>query len=678
MTDTANLGLPFIEAAQAQKHVTHNEALRILDALVMLAVKDRDLSSPPASPAEGERYIVKAPGSGAFAGKDKQIAHFADGGWMFYLPVDGWTCFVQDESTLLAFDGEEWVAALDTLGGVSELQELTLLGLGTEADGTNPFSAKLNNALWTARATGEGGDGDLRYKMNKSAEANTLSLLMQTGYSGRAEFGLTGDDNLHVKVSPDGTSWIEAMLFDKASGATKINSGFFLNGDLSPSQITSNQNDYNPAGLAGASVLRISCDAARDITGLSGGSDGRVLALVNVGSYALTLKDAHTGSSSGNRFALDADVVLAAKQSAVLWYDSADMRWKLLSGPLASGGGGGSGGGSGIGANLLINGDFRIDQRASGASTARADDSYCLDRWYALTQTASITVAQQSDQENGAPFSLRGTQNQASAQRFGFAQIVEAKDCKHLRGKTVTLSGRLRFSSAQAIRYAVLEWTGSADALTSDVVADWASTSYSTGNFFLGSSLTVSAVGAITPTAGSWVDLGALSATLGNSVNNLIVLIWTEGTAAQNVTLDLARIKLEEGASATGFSPRTMAEELALCQRFFEVISSAASPFATFSVAQCASSSRAVVYVPLLVPKRAAPAISVSANSDWAFVNAGITAFIAWSSYSVTPGETGMIFDVTTVSAGLGGAGQATLLSANNTTNARIYVNAEL
>lgn len=677
MTDSANLGLPFIEAAQAQKHVTHNEALRILDALVMLAVKDRDLASPPESPAAGDRYIVKAPGSGAFVGKDGQIAHFVDGGWSFYPPVNGWTCFVQDESALVAFDGEEWVAALDALGGVSELQELALLGLGTEADGTNPFSAKLNNALWTARATGEGGDGNLRCKMNKSAEANTLSLLMQTGYSGRAEIGLAGDDDLHVKVSPDGASWIDAMLFDKVSGAAKVNSGFFLTGDVSPTQIAADQNNYNPSGLAGASVLRISCDAPRNLTGLSGGGDGRVLALVNVGSFALTLKDAHTGSSAGNRFALGADVALAAKQSAVLWYDATDSRWKLLSGPVAASGGGGDGV-SGIGANLLINGDFRIDQRASGASTARADDTYCLDRWYALTQTASVNVAQQSDQENGAPFSLRGTQNQATAQRFGFAQIIEAKDCKHLRGQTVTLSGRLRCSSAQAIRYAILEWTGTADTTTSDVVADWTSASYSAGNFFLGSSLTVSAVGAVTPPAGSWTDLGALSATLGSSANNVIVLIWTEATAAQNVTLDLARIKLEQGASATAFVPQPLAKELALCQRYYEVISSAASPFATFSVAQCASTSRAVVYVPLLVPKRTAPAVSVSANSDWAFVNAGITAFVAWSSYSVTPGETGMIFDVTTVSAGLGGAGQATLLSANNTTNARIYISAEL
>ena len=79
MTDTVHLGLPTIEGAQAQKHVTHNEALGILDALVMLSVIDRDVAAPPGSPAEGDRYLVKPPGSGGFAGKDNQVAHYIDG-----------------------------------------------------------------------------------------------------------------------------------------------------------------------------------------------------------------------------------------------------------------------------------------------------------------------------------------------------------------------------------------------------------------------------------------------------------------------------------------------------------------------------------------------------------------------------------------------------------------------
>ena len=61
MSDTTpHLGLPLIAASQAQKHVTHNEALGLLDALVQLACLDKDLTAPPPSPAEGDRYLVVA------------------------------------------------------------------------------------------------------------------------------------------------------------------------------------------------------------------------------------------------------------------------------------------------------------------------------------------------------------------------------------------------------------------------------------------------------------------------------------------------------------------------------------------------------------------------------------------------------------------------------------------
>ena len=62
MSDATNhLLLPYILAAQAQKHVTHNEALRILDGLVHLSVLDRDLTAPPASPADGDRTSSPPP-----------------------------------------------------------------------------------------------------------------------------------------------------------------------------------------------------------------------------------------------------------------------------------------------------------------------------------------------------------------------------------------------------------------------------------------------------------------------------------------------------------------------------------------------------------------------------------------------------------------------------------------
>ncbi|WP_164712246.1 hypothetical protein [Methylobacterium currus] len=109
-----------------------------------------------------------------------------------------------------------------TAADLKTLQTVTLLGLGTTADAQNPFAAKLNTALWTALTNGEGGSGDLRYTLNKEASGNTLSLLLQSGYSGRAELGLTGDDDLRVKVSPDGSTWREALRIDRATGGLDL------------------------------------------------------------------------------------------------------------------------------------------------------------------------------------------------------------------------------------------------------------------------------------------------------------------------------------------------------------------------------------------------------------------------------------------------------------------------
>ncbi|HEY4143179.1 MAG TPA: DUF2793 domain-containing protein [Pseudolabrys sp.] len=215
MTDTANLGLPCIEGNQAQKHVTHNDALRILDTLVQLAVLDRDLPTPPGSPAEGQRWIVKAAGTGAWAGHNNAIAAWQDGAWQFSAPQLGWVAFVADEGTLVVWNGSAWG---DFFSTVTSLQNLSMLGVGTTADSTNRISAKLNNALWAAQTVAEGGDGNLLYKMSKESTAKTVSLLMQENYSGRAEIGLTGDDDFHFKVSPDGTTWFEGIKIAAATG----------------------------------------------------------------------------------------------------------------------------------------------------------------------------------------------------------------------------------------------------------------------------------------------------------------------------------------------------------------------------------------------------------------------------------------------------------------------------
>ncbi|MEX0409088.1 DUF2793 domain-containing protein [Aquibium sp. LZ166] len=219
MESSTHLALPYIMPSQAQKHVTHNEAIAMLDALVQLSVIDRDLTAPPGGESEGDRYIVAATATGDWAGKEDDVAVYRDGAWLFLTPRTGWVAWVADEAQLCYWTGSAWA---DVAAALTALQNLALLGVGTMADATNPFSAKLNKALWTAKTAAEGGDGDLRYTMNKETTADVLSILMQTGFSGRAELGLIGDDDLTLKVSADGSVWTTAVVVDAATGRLRM------------------------------------------------------------------------------------------------------------------------------------------------------------------------------------------------------------------------------------------------------------------------------------------------------------------------------------------------------------------------------------------------------------------------------------------------------------------------
>lgn len=214
MSDTTtNLLLPYILAAQAQKHVTHNEALRLLDGLVQLSVLDRNLTAPPGSPADGDRFIVASGGTGDWAGWDLNVALWTDGAWLRLPPRTGWRAWVEDEGLMLVYDGAGWIGAAP-----SEFQNLALLGLGTTADAANPFSAKLNAALWTAKTVAEGGNGDLFYTMNKEAAGDDLGLTLQTNFMTKALFGLFGSDSFRLAVSADGSTFFDGLSVDNTNG----------------------------------------------------------------------------------------------------------------------------------------------------------------------------------------------------------------------------------------------------------------------------------------------------------------------------------------------------------------------------------------------------------------------------------------------------------------------------
>lgn len=215
MEESPNLDLPYILPSQAQKHVTHNEAIRRLDALVQMGVLDSDRTSPPAAPAEGDRHIVAAEAAGEWAGRGNMLAAWQNGGWTFYAPRGGWLAYDLSAERALVFDGAAW-QPLEVMPEI--LQNVALFGLGTTADEANPFAVKANTALWTAQDAAAGGDGDLRFTFNKEGPGDVLSLLFQSGYSARAELGLIGDDDLTLKTSPDGAAWYQALRVDAASG----------------------------------------------------------------------------------------------------------------------------------------------------------------------------------------------------------------------------------------------------------------------------------------------------------------------------------------------------------------------------------------------------------------------------------------------------------------------------
>lgn len=214
MDKTSNLQLPFMAPSQAQKHVTHNDALLALDALIQLSAISQSMTLPPSSLNEGDRFIVGANGTDEWLGKDNQIAAWQDGSWMFYMPQEGWLCWVEDENLLLVWNGNDWGSA--GTGGIATTNPTSLVGVNATADLTNRLSVNSPATLLNH----EGSDHQL--KVNKNTETDTASLLFQTGFSGRAEMGLTGDENFHLKVSGDGNTFHDVIKIDQNTGLVSL------------------------------------------------------------------------------------------------------------------------------------------------------------------------------------------------------------------------------------------------------------------------------------------------------------------------------------------------------------------------------------------------------------------------------------------------------------------------
>ena len=127
---TENLNLPLLEGGQAQKHVTVNAALRVLDTAAQLNVESAALTSPPGGAAEGERYIVAAGASGAWAGEDGSVAIRRGAGWIFIHAGTGWLAFDKATDRYLHWTGAAWASGA---GLMSASDETKLAGIAPHA-----------------------------------------------------------------------------------------------------------------------------------------------------------------------------------------------------------------------------------------------------------------------------------------------------------------------------------------------------------------------------------------------------------------------------------------------------------------------------------------------------------------------------------------------------------------
>ncbi|QFT61365.1 DUF2793 domain-containing protein [Roseivivax sp. THAF30] len=238
MFTSAALGLPFMAPSQAQKHVTFNEALRRLDLVVQLSVQGRD-DAPPEAPSENTRFIVGASPSGAWIGHANDIAIFEPGGWTFTAPQQGWQAWIALEGRFVVWTGGTWQAL------EPELQNLPGLGINATSDANNPLIVAGPASLFNNVGGGH------QVKINKAAPGETASLLFQTGWGGRAEMGTTGSDAFTIKVSADGGTWHDALVFDPATGHAGGAAVQSQPDDTTPGRLMRADWGYGPGTLLG-------------------------------------------------------------------------------------------------------------------------------------------------------------------------------------------------------------------------------------------------------------------------------------------------------------------------------------------------------------------------------------------------------------------------------------------
>jgi hypothetical protein len=337
MANTTNLVIPLVASNQAQKEVTVNTAIATIDAILNTGAIDKGLNTPPVSPSDGDLYIIGSSPTGDWVSNADNIAYYQTT-WRFIAPNEGMSIWVNDEDLIYTWDGSSWVSSsgggASALNGLSDvaittistndvlqyngtnfvnqnkIDSLSQIGINSTSDATNKLSVNSSAVLFNNNGN------DSRVKVNKNVAADTASHLFQSGFSGRAEFGLIGDDNYQVKVSSDGAVWNQAYVITNSSGNIDFKQDVNMSGSLTCSDneiIRAKLKDYcetktSPSSSSGTLTLDLENGNVFEVTlteNVTTTNFNNPPTSGNGGSFTLILKQDATG---GRTFAWPSSV----------------------------------------------------------------------------------------------------------------------------------------------------------------------------------------------------------------------------------------------------------------------------------------------------------------------------------------------------------------------------------